>query len=86
MFGIGLPELIIIGVLALLIIGPKDLPGMARRLGGILGGLRNATDDFRIRLEDEVRRSEPTPPERTSPPRPDSSGVESEKKSRDLNG
>ena len=67
MFGIGLPELIVIAVLALMIIGPKELPKMARELGRSFGNLRRTVDDFKsdIRREvDEIEHVEENEPER----------------------
>jgi Tat protein translocase TatB subunit len=44
MFGIGFQELIIIAVIALLIVGPKKLPDLAKTLGKGLSEFRKATD------------------------------------------
>ena len=54
MFGIGGPELLLILGLALIVLGPKKLPELARTLGKGLAEFRRATDD----LKDEFRKME----------------------------
>ncbi|MCB0378492.1 MAG: twin-arginine translocase TatA/TatE family subunit [Bdellovibrionales bacterium] len=46
MFNIGFSELIVIGVVALLVIGPKQLPDVARVVGRVLGELKKATEEL----------------------------------------
>jgi sec-independent protein translocase protein TatA len=55
MFGIGMQELMIIFVVALLVLGPAKLPSVARSIGKGLRELRKASDDLRgaIMFEDE---------------------------------
>jgi Tat protein translocase TatB subunit len=55
MFGIGLPELLIIAALALILIGPKKLPDLAKSLGKTLGELRKATDDVKETIFEEIK-------------------------------
>ena len=51
MFGIGLPELIIIMVVALIIIGPSKLPDLAKALGKGMAEFRKATQDIKESLD-----------------------------------
>ncbi|HEV8717061.1 MAG TPA: Sec-independent protein translocase protein TatB [Candidatus Binatia bacterium] len=84
MFGIGIPELLVIFVVALLVLGPRRLPEVAKALGKALAEFRRATSDLseelgnaRVMLEEEVRQAEraspatsqqTTPPQTVSPP------------------
>lgn len=56
MFGsLGLPELLLIFVVALIVFGPKKLPEIGRTLGKALGEFKKATDDLKNTIEREVR-------------------------------
>ncbi|PLX97119.1 MAG: twin-arginine translocase subunit TatB [Desulfuromonas sp.] len=58
MFGIGMPELILLLALALMILGPKKLPDLARALGRGFAEFRRATDELKGSFQAEVRTSE----------------------------
>ena len=58
MFGIGLPELVIILAVALLVVGPSKLPEVARSIGRALGEFRRMADDVKDTLEQEMERSD----------------------------
>ncbi|MCB9665565.1 MAG: twin-arginine translocase subunit TatB [Alphaproteobacteria bacterium] len=47
MFGLGLGELLLIGVVALLVVGPEHIPPLMRDIGRFVGQMRRAADDLR---------------------------------------
>ena len=50
MFGIGMPEMLMILAIALIVIGPKKLPGLAKSLGRAMREFKKATSDFKETL------------------------------------
>ena len=79
MFGsIGMPELIIILVIALIIFGPRKLPELGRSLGRSINEFKKASNELRSTLEEEIQVEEQrdrvkatasaTPPAATPPP------------------
>lgn len=51
MFGIGLPELLLILALALIVLGPEKLPQVAKQIARYMGELKKASDEFKKQLE-----------------------------------
>ena len=62
MFGIGAPELLIILVVALLVLGPRRLPEMARSLGRGMAEFRRASNEFTRTLTAAADEPPPAPP------------------------
>ena len=55
MFNIGLPELLIIGAIALIVFGPNKLPELAKALGRAMREFKKATDEVKESFEAETR-------------------------------
>jgi sec-independent protein translocase protein TatA len=73
MGSLGVPEMIIIFVVALIVFGPKKLPELGKSLGKGLAEFRRASNELKSTIEEEVRAIEAEPPtHRSSEPEPES--------------
>jgi TatA/E family protein of Tat protein translocase len=61
MFDIGLQEMLVIGVLALLVFGPSKLPELGRMVGRAMREFRRASDEFRSTVETNLHINDPDP-------------------------
>ena len=57
-FGVGLPEIAVIGALALLVFGPKRLPELGRTLGKTLKGFQAASTEFEREIQKAIAEPE----------------------------
>ena len=58
MFDIGGGELLVIGIVALVVIGPKELPGLLRTAGNAMSKVRRMAAEFRGQFDDAMREAE----------------------------
>ncbi len=57
MFGLGVSEMVLIGIVALIVIGPKDLPGLFRTMGQLTGKARTMAREFSRAMEQAADQS-----------------------------
>jgi sec-independent protein translocase protein TatA len=67
---IGMPELIIIFVIALIIFGPRKLPELGRSLGKSINEFKRASNELKNTLDEEIRIEETRSTERQRAPEP----------------
>ena len=58
MFDIGWSELLLIGIVALIVIGPKELPGALRTLGQWMAKIRRMASEFQGQFQEAMREAE----------------------------
>ena len=57
MFNIGAPELLLIFIIALIVLGPQNLPDLARTLGKVVGEFMKAADELKANLNKDIQSS-----------------------------
>jgi sec-independent protein translocase protein TatB len=58
MFDIGWSELLVIAAVALVVVGPRELPGMLRTIGRMMAGVRRMASDFQSQFNEAMREAE----------------------------
>ena len=58
MFDLGTTKLLLLGVIALLVVGPKELPGLLRTIGRYVGMIKRQAAEFRTQFDDAMKESE----------------------------
>ena len=76
MFGVGLSEIVVVVVVALLVLGPEKLPEVARQLGRTLRELRRTADDLQATLHEAMYENDAPPPLARAPAQTIAAGVE----------
>jgi sec-independent protein translocase protein TatA len=60
MFGLGIPELILIFVIALIVFGPKKLPELGKSIGRAMAEFKKASEEFQESVREEMKEVEKT--------------------------
>ncbi len=60
MFGLGIPELLVIFAIALIVLGPKKLPDLGRSIGRAMAEFKKASEEFQESVRAEMREAEKT--------------------------
>jgi TatA/E family protein of Tat protein translocase len=58
MFGLGLPELLVIFVIALIVFGPKKLPELGKSIGRAMAEFKKASEEFKETIQEEMKEVE----------------------------
>jgi sec-independent protein translocase protein TatB len=58
MFDVSWSEIMVIGVVALLVVGPKELPALLRTVGKYIGAIKRQASEFRAQFDEAMRESE----------------------------
>ncbi|WDP92097.1 MAG: twin-arginine translocase TatA/TatE family subunit [Desulfobacter sp.] len=61
MFGLGMPEILLILAIALIVIGPQKLPELAKTLGRAMGEFKRSAQDFKRSIDIETTIQDPVP-------------------------
>lgn len=58
LFGLGLPEIMVIAGVSILIFGPNKIAELGKDLGGIAGGVRKASSEFKDAMQDSLEEAD----------------------------
>jgi sec-independent protein translocase protein TatA len=70
MGSIGMPEMLVILVIALIVFGPRKLPELGKSIGRSLAEFKRASNELKSTLEEEIRMEEHKSPKKAAPPLP----------------
>lgn len=56
--GFGIVEIVVLALIALIVVGPKDLPNLFYNIGNVLGRLRKMVTEFKFAMDDIVHEQE----------------------------